>query len=84
MPIYTPPDNLSPASMRFMAEMGYDDKVFAAAVIDMAVKGFLSIRETDHTVTLTKIDGTPSPLSAEEKKIAAQFFQSNRSIDLER
>ncbi len=31
MPIYTPPDNLSPAAMRFMAEMGYDDKVFAAA-----------------------------------------------------
>ena len=84
MPIYTPPDNLSPASMRFMAEMGYDDKVFAAAVIDMAVKGFLSIRETDETVTLTKIDGSPTTLSAEEQKIAAQLFQSNRSIGLER
>jgi hypothetical protein len=83
MPIYTPPDNLSPASMRFMAEMGYDDKVFAAAVIDMAVKGFLSIRETDDTTTLTKIDG-PATLSAEEKKIAAQLFQSNSSIGLER
>jgi hypothetical protein len=84
MPAYTPPDNLSPAAMRFMAEMGYDDKVFAAAVIDMAVKGFLSIRETDEAVTLTKIDGSPPALSAEEKKIAAQFFQSNRSIGLER
>ncbi|MDO8944837.1 MAG: DUF2207 domain-containing protein, partial [Desulfobacterales bacterium] len=83
MPIYTPPDNLSPASMRFMAEMGYDDKVFAAAVIDMAVKGFLSIRETDDTYTLTKIDG-PSTLSAVEKKIAAQLFQSNNSIGIER
>ena len=84
MPIYTPPDNLSPASMRFMAEMGYDDKVFAAAVIDMAVKGFLSINETDKTVTLTKIDGSPATLSAEEQKIAAQLFQSSRSIGLER
>jgi hypothetical protein len=83
MPIYTPPDNLSPAAMRFMAEMGYDDKVFAAAVIDMAVKGFLAIHETDKTVTLTKIEG-PSTLSAEEKKIAAQLFQSNSSIALER
>ena len=84
MPIYTPPDNLSPAAMRFMAEMGYDDKVFAAAVIDMAVKGFLSIHETDKTVTLTKIDGGQTTLSAEEKKIAAQLFQSNSSIALER
>jgi hypothetical protein len=84
MPIYTPPDKLSPASMRFMAEMGYDDKVFAAAVIDMAVKGFLSINETDKTIMLTKIDGSPALLSAEEQKIAAQLFQSNRSIGLER
>ena len=83
MPIYTPPDNLSPASIRFMAEMGYDDKVFAAAVIDMAVKGYLSIREKDAKYTLAKTDGTPSKLSAEEKKIAAQLFQSGSSISLE-
>ena len=83
MPIYTPPDNLSPAAMRFMAEMGYDDRVFAAAVIDMAVKGHLSIREKDAKYTLMKTDGTLSRLSAEEKKIAAQLFQSGRSISLE-
>ncbi len=83
MPLYSPPDNLSPASMRFMAEMGYDDKVFAAAVIDMAVKGFLSIREKDGKYTLTKTGGDPSKLSAEEKKIAAQLFQSGSSIALE-
>jgi hypothetical protein len=83
MPIYSPPDNLSPASMRFMAEMGYDDKVFAAAVIDMAVKGYLSIREKDAKYTLTKTDDNPSKLSAEEKKIAAQLFQSGSAIILE-
>ncbi len=83
MPIYSPPDNLSPASMRFMAEMGYDDKAFAAALIDMAVKGFLSIREKDGKYTLTKNDGNLSKLSAEEKKIAAQLFQSGSSIVLE-
>ena len=83
MPIYSPPDNLSPASMRFMAEMGYDDKVFAAAVIDMAVKGFLSIHEKNGKYTLTKTDGNLSKLGAEEKKIAAQLFQSGGSIVLE-
>jgi uncharacterized membrane protein YgcG len=83
MPIYSPPDGLSPASMRFMAKMGYDDKVFAAAVIDMAVKGYLSIREKSAKYTLTKTDDNPSKLSAEEKKIAAQFFQTGSSISLE-
>ncbi|MDP1993182.1 MAG: DUF2207 domain-containing protein [Syntrophales bacterium] len=83
MPIYSPPDNLSPASMRFMAEMGYDDKVFAAAVINMAVKGYLSIREKSAKYTLTKTDDNPSKLSSEEKKMAAQLFQSGSSISLE-
>jgi hypothetical protein len=83
MPIYTPPDNLSPASMRFMAEMGYDDKAFAAAVIDMAVKGYLSIREKSAEYTLTKTGDNPSKLSPEEKKIASQLFQSGSAIVLE-
>lgn len=83
MPIYSPPDSLSPASMRFMAEMGYDDKVFAAAVIDMAVKGALTIRETNGKHTLTRTDAGTSTLRAEEKKIVAWLFQSGKEIALE-
>ena len=83
MPIYTPPDNLSPASMRFIAEMKYDDRAFAAAVINMAVKGFLSIQEKDGKYTLTKIGGDLTRLGVEEKKIAGHLFQSRDSIVLE-
>lgn len=84
MPIYAPSDNLSPAAMRFMVEMGYDDKVFAAAIINMAVKGYLSIGERDGTYTLTKTADDSSGLSGEEKKIAAQLFQSGSAIALEK
>jgi len=83
MPIYTPPDNLSPASMRFIAEMKYDDRAFAAAVINMAVKGFLSIQEKGGKYTLTKIGGDLTRLGVEEKKIAGHLFQSRDSIVLE-
>ena len=84
MPIYTPPDNLSPAAMRFMAEMGYDDKVFAAAVIDMAVKGHLSLSDTDGKYTLVKKDGAAAKLSPDEQRISSQLFRSAKSIVLER
>ncbi len=83
MPIYTPPDNLSPAAMRFMARMGYDDKVFAAALIDMAVKGYLTLGEKNGQYTLTKNDGNLSTLAAEEKKIALHLFPSSDAIVLE-
>ncbi len=83
MPIYTPPDDLSPAAMRYIAEMKYDDSAFAAAVIDMAVKGFLSIREKDGKYTLAKTGGDSTRLGAEEKKIAGYLFQTGESIVLE-
>jgi uncharacterized membrane protein YgcG len=84
MPLYTPPDTLSPAAMRFISEMGYDDKVFAAALIDMAVKGRLDITDTDNTYTLLKKEARKPKLSAEEEKIAAQLFRGASSIALER
>jgi hypothetical protein len=84
MPIYTPPDDLSPAAIRFMAEMGYDDKVFAAAVIDMAVKGHLTISDADGRYSLAKRDGGGAKLSPDEQRILSQLFRSGRSIVLER
>lgn len=54
VPLFTPPDGFSPAQVRYVTEMGYDDEVFAAAVINMAVKGYLSIAEEDDSYTLVK------------------------------
>ncbi len=84
MPVYIPPDNLSPAAMRFIAQMGYDHKVFAASVIDMAVKGALTIEEANGTTTLRKKEGGPVTLSAEEQKIASHLFRSGNVLALER
>ncbi len=84
LPLYTPPDHLSPAVMRFVAEMGYDDRIFAAAVISMAVKGFLRIEDSDGAYTLKKQTGTAVKLAADEQKIAAQLFRSGDAIVLAR
>ncbi|HSV93711.1 MAG TPA: DUF2207 domain-containing protein [Desulfobacterales bacterium] len=84
VPLYTPPAQLSPAVMRFVAEMGYDDRVFAAAVIDMAVRGYLRIEEQDGSTTLAKQPGATVKLAADEQKIAAQLFRSGDTIALER
>src|SRR6202007_113026 len=44
MALYEPPQNLSPAGMRYLLRMGFDNKTFAAAILDMAVRGFLPIK----------------------------------------
>jgi uncharacterized membrane protein YgcG len=84
VPLYTPPAGMSPAAMRFITEMGYDDKVFAAAVIDMAVKGHLGISESNGSWTLEKKDGAGAKLSPDEQTISAHLFRSGKTIVLQR
>ena len=40
---YEPPEGFSPASLRYIEQMQYDDKVMTAAVVNLAVKGYLRI-----------------------------------------
>ena len=42
VPLYEPPAGLSPAAMRYLVRMGFDDKTFTTAILDMAVKDDLS------------------------------------------
>jgi hypothetical protein len=59
MPLYEPPPGFSPAAMRYLVHMGYDNKAFTSAVLDMAVKGFLQIEEGAgmYTLSRAKADG---------------------------
>ena len=44
----------APAAARYVTRMGFDDKAFAAAIVSMAVKGYLTIEEDSRkTYTLT-------------------------------
>ncbi|HVM21975.1 MAG TPA: DUF2207 domain-containing protein, partial [Sphingomicrobium sp.] len=47
VPIFAPPDELSPAAMRFVTRMGADNRTFAAALVDMGVRGHVRIVEED-------------------------------------
>lgn len=82
VPLYEPPDNLSPAAMRFITQMGYDDKAFAATIVNMAVKGFLSISEKAGEYTLQKNPESKEALSRDEQGVASKLFVSGLSIVL--
>ena len=83
IPLYNPPENFSPASVRYLMKMGFDNKSFTAAVIDMAVKGYLKIKEEDKVFTLTKTGAKESVLSEGEKAIAGKLFGYQKEIKLE-
>ena len=84
VPLFHPPDNLSPAAMRYVYRMGFDNKAYSAALLNMAVKGYLTIEDHDKTYELIRAEGADkSMLSRGETKIAASLLGTTNSITLE-
>jgi uncharacterized membrane protein YgcG len=54
IPLYSAPAGLSPEAVRYIHRMAYDRKAFAAALINMAVKGYLKITEAHSVYTLER------------------------------
>ncbi len=81
---YQPPDSFSPASLRYIRQMYYDDKVMTAAVVNLAVKGYLRIDNFDDEYILTKLEVAPDApaLAAGEKELFEGLFAGRNSIEL--
>ena len=78
VPLYQPPAGFSPASMRFIQNMGYDNKCFTSAVINLAVKGALHINDDDGDFKVVKRElatGKPAP---GEKQVMQGLFGDGR------
>jgi uncharacterized membrane protein YgcG len=75
MALYEPPAGVSPAAMRYLVRMGFDEKSFTAAILDMAVKDYLSIKENGGVYTLKRSKAGKQSLAAEENAAADQLFR---------
>ena len=47
VPIFAPPDGLTPSAMRYLTKQKFDNRGFAAALVDAAVKGHIRLVEDD-------------------------------------
>ena len=77
MPLYDPPKGFSPASLRFVRRMGYDKTCFAAALLNLAAKGWLTIEQnSSKKVTLTPT-GKSVDFAPGEKALVAKLFEGS-------
>lgn len=84
IPRYTPPEGHSPASVRYVKRMGYDHKTFAATLINMAVKGFVTIGKDRHVYSVSRSpDAGRTVLSPAEEKVADRLLAGGATIRLE-
>jgi hypothetical protein len=86
IPLYEPPADLSPAGVRYIINMGYDKKIFTCSIINIAVKGFLTINEEENNYSIKKTDKKDPDkyLSVEELKIFRSLFRADYEIELDR
>ena len=85
VPLFSPPDSLTPAAMRYVVDMGSDNRTFAAALIDLGVRGKLRLVEGEKHLlskaqtTIEKrsdANGLPSP----ENAMMQELFASGDTI----
>ena len=79
---YEPPAELSSAAMRFLQHMGYDDRVFACAVVSLAVKKYLAIEQEGKVYRLRKLRSADGKLPAEEADLLLALFGSRTEIEI--
>ncbi len=87
IPLFKPPAGLDPAAVRFAWVDQIDDRSFAAAVVNLAVKGNLRIAQEDGSYTLTKLVSANASASPAEMALlhalpagVTEIEQSNRSV----
>lgn len=82
IPLFTPPADLSPPAVRFLSRMGFDHKAFAAAVVDMGVRGYLQIKENNGEYTLIR-KNPATFLPAAEKRMAESLLAGDAALKVD-
>lgn len=81
IPLFGPPNNMSPAAVRYMDQLSFDNRAFTAAIVDLGVKGHLSLAETPSFSQITARAGG-KPLALPEEAMRAHLFASGNSLAL--
>jgi uncharacterized membrane protein YgcG len=92
VPIFSPPDALSPAACRYISQMRFDNEAFSAAIVDLGVHGKLHIHQEEGgwlsrgTTTLSRTDigrsDNPSDVGAPESAMRSTLFAGRERIEL--
>lgn len=81
IPQFDAPPGFSPEAVRYVMHMGFDQKTFAAAIVHMAVKGFITIdQDASGEYTFVKRNSDEGRLTKGEKRIAQQLFAGGTSL----
>ncbi len=87
IPLFYPPKDLSPAAMRYILEEKTDHKNFTAALINLAVKGYVKLNKISSGYEVIEL-GTGGkkrrPMSSGESIIMRRLLKSRKKITIDK
>ena len=88
VPLFTPPLGLSAAALRYVRRMGYDNRTFAASIVDSGVHGKLKIVEEKHgffSAKDTRLVKTAEPdgMAQPERAMLASLFAGGDVLEMD-
>jgi hypothetical protein len=81
IPEFGPPQNMSAAAVRFVRRMGFDDRAFTAAIIDLGVAGHVKLTGDGRETVIESRDGG-KPIGAPEQALESSLFATRPSLKL--
>ena len=79
---YEPPSGMSPAAISFLRHMGYDDRVLVSAIVNLAVKKYLTIQQEASVYRLQRLKSEDGNLAPEEINLMRNLFSSSDAISI--
>jgi uncharacterized membrane protein YgcG len=79
---YEPPPGVSPPAVRFLQRMEYDDRVMVSAVVDLAVKQYLTIQQEGSVYRLARLKEEAGTLPVEERNLLRILFWNRTEISI--
>ena len=81
IPLFGPPEGMSAAAVRYVKQMGFDQRTYTAALLDLAVHGRLKISENGKQTTLF-LNKAGTEIGPPERSAEAALFLNTPSIVL--
>ena len=89
VPLFSPPDDLSPAALRYILKRSFDDRTVAAALVALGVKGNVRLVEEDggffgsDRKRIDKVSEETAGLAKDEARLFHGLFIASDSVELE-
>lgn len=86
IPLFYPPEQLTPAQTRYLVEYGYDSKALAAELIDMAVHGVITIERKKSFLNsyyeIKRVKDIPAHLQHKYQSLLSTLFLRSSTVTL--